>query len=71
MLNTDDGSPSVTESVRRTFCGEPNLFHVRYWKSYATMLEKDSHQKAERPIHVGEAAPITVGAEQGRGSSVG
>ena len=70
VLNTEDGSPSVTESVRRTFCGEPNLFHVRYWKSYASMLEKDSHQKTERPIHVGEAAPSPIAAEQGRGSTV-
>ena len=71
MLNADDGSPSVTESVRRTFCGEPNLFHVRYWKSYASMLEKDNHQKTERPIHVGEAAPSRVGADTGGGSTSG
>jgi hypothetical protein len=71
VLNTDDGSPSVTESVRRTFCGVPNLFHVRYWKSYTSMLEKDSHQKMERPIHVGEAALSPVGADPGLGSMGG
>ena len=47
VLNTEgDGLPSITESVRRTFSREPNLYHVRQWKSYAWDLEQDERREA-------------------------
>jgi len=58
VLNTEgDGLPSITESVRRTFSREPNLYHVRQWKSYAWDLEQDERREASEPVRVGEAAP--------------
>jgi hypothetical protein len=58
VLNTEgDNLPSITESVRRTFSREPNLYHVRQWKSYAWDLEEDERREQDEPVRVGEATP--------------
>ena len=47
VLNTEgDGLPSITESVRRTFSREPNLYHVRQLEELRmASLEEDERRE--------------------------
>ena len=57
VLNTEQRShwPSVTESIARAFHDEPNLYHVRQWKSYPGPIE-DTRRRPAVPA----GAPVSA-----------
>jgi hypothetical protein len=58
VLNTGQRSnwPSVTESIARALHDEPNLYHVRQWKSYSDRIEATRPRPA-----VPAGAPTSAG----------
>src|SRR5205807_8006718 len=54
LLNENDKEPSCLLIVQRTMRNEPNLFHVRRWKS---LLEKLDRIASEESVVGAHAAP--------------